>query len=780
MRYLTPVALLLILACDDGGGGPSFRSSPTDASIARDGGLDGRASDSNPSPDGAVDGATTAPDGATLDGTLADGPLPDAYVPPGLPAANWPLRSCAVTVRYEAPAGMQVLLAGEFTDWADGALPMEHDGAGYVREVGPEDGLVPGELNAYKLVVDGAWRIDPEASHHEYVGGCANSAIRAPDCAAGPEIVGEPVTDTVAATLHAASDGAPLVEATMTLDGDPLPFTVDADSGRLGAALPELPPGRHVVQVRATDADGREAAPVDLVFWREETPFDYRDGILFMFLVDRFANGDRGIDDPAPEPVTYPSNWHGGDLWGALEVLESGYLETLGVTSVWISPLNRQADGDFEGRDGPQRFTGYHGYWPSRAREVEPRFGGNEALLAFVAAAHERGIRVLLDLINNQVHDQHEYVGPHPEWFRTACVCGTEGCGWSERPLDCLFAPYLPDIDWTHPGAAEQFISDAVWWVETFGVDGFRVDAVKHVETSSIYNLRAELARRFEQGGTRVVMLGETAVGEGDRWDDGCGEIYPSGYAWIEAYTGHNALDGQFDFPTHHRVQWGLLSGEGSFEDIDAALRDGEARYGAEALHVRFLGSHDSNRMASRAANDPSAGCRFVGEGCPSLPATVEDPAALRRLRRAWTLLLTTPGLPLLYYGDEIAMAGGNDPDNRRDMLWDGDLAELSMSVRIPTAGQLGLREWLQRLAAVRAAHPALRRGARRTLSVDPNLYVYERTLGGDRVVVVLNRGEARDLQVDAGMSVLAGGGALDGATLHVDAGDAVLLGVSE
>ena len=103
-------------------------------------------------------------------------------------------------------------------------------------------------------------------------------------------------------------------------------------------------------------------------------------------------------------------------------------------------------------------------------RAVDPRFGGDAALREFIETAHSRGIRVLLDLINNQVHETHEYVEAHPEWFRTDCVCGlSPGCGWSERPFECLFAPYLPDIDWTHPGAQAQFIDDAVFWVEEYG-----------------------------------------------------------------------------------------------------------------------------------------------------------------------------------------------------------------------------------------------------------------------------------------------------------------------
>ena len=760
------IAVLALSACDDGGSGAQFRTagdSATEADGASDGGAERDLA--------FLGDAAVPPDDGVV---MLDGGEPDVRVTP----LFWPERGCSTTLRYAGP-GDEVLLAGDFTNWLDGAIPLVRDGDGWAVTLGPEHGLLPGELHAYKLVIDGVWRVDPGATHHKYDGDCANSALRAPACTLRPEIVAEPVQTTAdgtaqtSATFYRAAGGAGVLDVAVTLDGDAVDFEVE--DGRVALRFDGLAPGRHVIALRAQDA-----LPVDLPFWIEATPFDYRDGALYLLLVDRFANGRRGDDDPVGDPVSYAADWHGGDLWGALEVLESGYFERLGVNTVWLSPLNEQVDGHFGERGGGgERIAAYHGYWPVAARNVEPRFGGNAALTAFVEAAHARGIRVLLDLINNQVHEQHEYFVEHPEWFRTGCVCGLDdGCGWSERPLDCLFARYLPDINWRHPGAERRFIEDAVWWIETFGVDGFRVDAVKHVETSSVYNLRAELHRRFEQGGTRVVMLGETAVGEGDVYDDGCGERYDSGYAWIEAYTGATALDGQFDFPTHHRLQWGVLTGTMGYDEVDAAVLAMEARYTADALHVRFLGSHDSSRMASRAAQDPARDCRFVGDApCDTLPGVVDDPAVYQRLRRAWALLLTIPGIPLLYYGDELGLAGAGDPDSRRDMPWGGALADVAMTLRLPTPDQAALRDWVAAVGAARAAHPALTRGARRTLVADADLYVYERTLGDDAAVVLLNRGGEREVPLDGAWERLAGEGAVTDGGARVAAGEALILG---
>jgi glycosidase len=478
-------------------------------------------------------------------------------------------------------------------------------------------------------------------------------------------------------------------------------------------------------------------------FWIEDRPFEWRDSTMYMIVVDRFANGERAAD--APVGVEYPADFHGGDLDGIADVIRSGYFDDMGVNVLWLSPINAQASGSFAGRDDGHMYAGYHGYWPRRGREVEPRFGADAALREVVDEAHRRGIRVLLDLINNQVHSQHEYFTAHPEWFRTGCVCGIDpGCGWSERPLDCLFASYLPDIDWRVPEAEAQFVGDALHWIEAYGVDGFRIDAVKHVETNSIYDVRAATAARYERAGYRHYFVGETAVGQWDAADYGCGESFADGYAWLDAYVGPNALDGQFDFPSHHRLA-GLVDGTMGFDAVESVVADAQLRLRPEGLHVRFLGTHDSSRMASRAAMDSRSGCRWMEGGCTSLPGVPSDPAVYARLRRAIAVLFTMPGVPFLYYGDEIALAGGNDPDNRRDMPWDAALAPLSMSSDTISAQQLALRDFVRAVGRARADGTALRRGRRIPLVVEADTYAvaWAGDAPGELAVMVATRGGA-------------------------------------
>lgn len=713
-----------------------------------------------PALDGGSDARVPELDGASDAGVDGGGVLPDAG------SARWGVRSCDVTIRHAPPVGVSsVQIAGEFTGWADAPQPLrDDDGDGtYEITLSPSARLVPGELYAYKLIVGTTWMLDPASTHRKYADSCLNSALLMPACTLAPEIRASTLETTsdgsasTRVTILTATDGAPPSTIAMTLDGEALPAgaaVLDPDAGAFDVAFTGLPLGRHELSIRVTDSMGRDAEPVDLAFWIEEEPFEWRDALMYMIVVDRFANGDRAIDAPIGGAVEYPADFHGGDLDGALEVMRSGYFEDLGVNVIWLSPINQQAVGDFEGRDDGHRYAGYHGYWPSRGRDVEPRFGGNDALREFVAEAHRRGIRVLVDLINNQIHEQHEYYAAHPDWFRTGCVCGVDpGCGWSERPLDCLFASYLPDINWRERGAEEQFLADAVHWIDAYDVDGFRIDAVKHVETNSIFNLRARLAQRFEQGGERLFLVGETAVGESDRADYGCGETYANGYAWIDAYVGENALDGQFDFPTHHALQDGLVTDRMGFDSVEGVVRNFETRYRSDGLHVRFLGTHDSNRMASRAAFDPAQGCRWPGGGsCASMPGTPTDLAVFARLRRAFTILYTVPGIPFLYYGDELGMPGGNDPDNRRDMVWTGALSSLAMGDTSVNGEQEALRAHLMALGTARARSLALRRGRRIPLLATADLYVYAyaHDASGELAVVAVNRGGAlNDLPVD-------------------------------
>ena len=756
---------------------------------------------------------------ATACGSSKDDPAPGA--PPGIEAGppgdtgtgpdggkeeteinfdkttSFAKRACTLTLRYDG-TGNDVKIAGEFTDWATSPMPLTKTGSGFEVTLQPGAQLQGGGLYGYKLIIDGTWKLDPRGKYRKIIAGEMNSGLRLPACDAGPELLSDKVAVAsagaagelkVRVTVRAASDGEPPTSMAASIDGAKIPvgsWKIDNSAGAVDFTLPGLAKGKHTLSLRSKDGKAREAEPIDLPFWVEDETFDYRDGLLYMFLIDRFANGDKTNDKPVGAPVHYDADWHGGDLQGALKVLQSGYFEKLGVRTVWLSPANAQTDKSATG-DGNQLYSAYHGYWPVKARAIEPRFGGDPALRAFVTEAHKRGLRVLLDLINNQVHDDHEYVKPHADWFRKICKCGDDanGCGWSQRPYECYFQQYLPDINWTVPGVEKQFIADAVNWIAEYDLDGFRVDAVKHVETNAVFNMRAELSRRFEQGGARVFMVGETAVGEGDKATF-FGETFNSGFEWIDTYTGPNALDGQFDFPTLHNMADGLTSGTMGLDQVETQIAKAERSYRPGNHHVRFLNGHDNPRIASIAAQDPKLGCLW-SSGCRDgqlPPVNYTDPAVYTKLKRALTVLYSMPGVPYLYSGDEVAFPGGADPDMRRNMLFaEADLASLQMAK--PGAApatligqQIDLRDWARKLGDTRKGSRALRRGDRLTLlGTDADFWVYAYKAGPKEVaVVVINRGAATSRTIPAGALNLATSG-ITGWTSALGTGSAVASG---
>jgi glycosidase len=320
---------------------------------------------------------------------------------------------------------------------------------------------------------------------------------------------------SVFGTLRSGSDLRQLTAEELTVTGQPAdPFHVDV-------RVRDLPAGKHTVAITARDPVGHESEPLLLPFWVEATPFDWRDAIIYMVMTDRFRNGDPSND--VALAAAPGAGFLGGDLEGLRAALEEGYFDDLGVNALWLSPFNANPAGLYDDAGGSLGVSGYHGYWPVDPLAVDWRIGGGEALTAVVQAAHARGIRVLMDLVVNHVHEEHPYVAAHPEWFNDGCLCGADGCDWTERRLDCLFRPYMPDVDWRNRAASEQLVADALAWLDTYDLDGFRIDAVKHVDDAAILNLGVRVREAFGQAGHAVLPDGRDGHGLGrlERAGDG-------------------------------------------------------------------------------------------------------------------------------------------------------------------------------------------------------------------------------------------------------------------
>jgi len=179
-----------------------------------------------------------------------------------------------------------------------------------------------------------------------------------------------------------------------------------------------------------------------------------------------------------------------------------------------------------------------------------------------VDAAHARGMRVLLDLVVNHVHEESAYWIDHPgtPWFHAQYVCGFE------QPINCWFADYLPDLDFQESAVRNQLIADAAFWAEETGVDGYRVDALKHFEHVVGRTLRAEVG--CARGDRRLALLhgGRDVRRQG-------------GQAELVEYISPRELDGQFDFPLYWEIVRTIARGEGTLYDLETVLRTTQGYY---------------------------------------------------------------------------------------------------------------------------------------------------------------------------------------------------------
>lgn len=489
--------------------------------------------------------------------------------------------------------------------------------------------------------------------------------------------------------------------------------------------------------------------------------FDWRDSVIYFVFVDRFENGNKGNDKLIG--VEAAADWYGGDWAGVQAKVEEGYFNELGVNTLWLTVPMDNTDEKGIGTDG-HFYSAYHGYWPTNLDQTEEHFGTLQELKDLVTAAHEHDLKVILDYAMNHVHEASPVYSEHKDWFWPNdngqggdCVCGS-GCSWDDavQARRCWFTDYLPDFNFENADARKYSIDNAVQWIKDTGIDGFRLDAVKHIADPWLFDIRARVKAEIEPTTMEhFYMVGETFTGKQDT---------------IKYYVRPDMLDGQFDFPLRMQMAASVLMRKDSMQAL-AGFMDQNDNYYGNGIMSTFIGNHDIPRAIHLGEDSPVWGDQWADgkdkawNGKPGAPA---GKSAYERLGLAFTILFTTKGAPLVYYGDEIGLAGAGDPDNRRPMQWSNY-----------NEGQAFLLQHLKDLGAIRAAHSALRRGGRKTLSAGADTFAYEMKDAMETVYVVINRGDAAGSVggVPAGSYLDAlGGGMVEGGDVSVPARSARIL----
>lgn len=656
------------------------------------------------------------------------------------------------TFRY-VPTGeaKQVFVMGNFNDWNRTSLPMQRlpDGSFVLTQA-----FDAGQYQ-YKFVVDGAEVLDERNPHKVPNGfGGYNSVL------------------TIAPRR---SEKAYLHIATMKRKGDEteLAFVFERDSASskllsqhiialidnqlLGARQLTIVENRIVVRLRGSDVIGEKVlrlavsqdgvtTPMQTVFLfnglpigapesarartsnlaRESTPkpFNWRDAIIYSIIIDRFANGDSSNDRPLVHDSLFPpANYFGGDFRGIIQKLDEGYFDSLGVNVLWLSPVNKHPERAHREYPPPHRYySGYHGYWPVSATEVEPRFGDMDLLRRLIAKAHRRGMKVILDFIAHHTHIDHPFYQQHPEWFGTLDLPdGRKNLRlWDEHRLTTWFEPYLPSFDYSVKTALDTMSSNAVWWLQQTDADGFRHDAVKHVPNDFWRETTRKIKRDIQiPQKRRIYQIGETF----------------GSYDLVKSYICNGQLDAQFNFNLFYTARRVFLSPTESFASLAAELQKTFEVYGVQNLTGNLMDSHDQVRYIAFADGDFDLNERTpkglsAQDAAWLAPPQVDSPTSYDKTKLYLAYLLTIPGIPTIYYGDEIGLTGAADPDNRRPMRFGAALTELEKRMLTD----------VQHLIKLRVQHSALRYGDFQTLLATESCFAYLRCDFNERILVVLNK----------------------------------------
>lgn len=629
-------------------------------------------------------------------------------------------RKIPVEFTYK-PKGKQpksVQLMGQMNDWNPVSTNFEKVDDHWRIELW----LNPGKYH-YKIVVDGESLLDPanEEIEDNNIGG-VNSVLR----------VGESNPNLLPFISPDRADGKTI---TIGLANSISELFVFWENYRLDNTLVKIENQTAIITI-PVNANGYERSHIRVWAFNDEgesndlliplegrrvvkstsqlNRSDFHTQIMYSLMVDRFNNANPDNDKPVDDPEIHPkANYYGGDIKGITEKINQGYFESLGINTIWVSPITQNPLGAYGLYPEPRtKFSGYHGYWPISSSKVDFRFGTSDEVKEMLAAAHQKGMNVILDYVANHVHQEHPLYKLHPDWVTPLYLpdgtLNTEK--WDEHRLTTWFDTFMPTLDLERPEVYEPMSDSALFWVTKYKFDGFRHDATKHIPEVFWRRLTQKIKENVEPS-RKIYQIGET---------------YGS-HELISSYIGSGMLNAQFDFNVFDAATATFGRKDVPFTNLNNKLLEGFSYYGWNNLMGIITGNHDKGRFISYAGGALSfnedakkAGwTREVGVG---------NPLGYNKLQMLNAFNLTIPGIPTIYQGDEFGQPGGNDPDNRKMMQFD-DLNPLEQKTI----------EVTKKLTHLRRNNMALNYGTFEPLVVTDKLYSYARAYMGNVVIVVFN-----------------------------------------
>ena len=481
------------------------------------------------------------------------------------------------------------------------------------------------------------------------------------------------------------------------------------------------PVGKYVLDVSAKG--GKTSVPFEITR-PLDAAMNFRgvnnDDIIYLIMIDRFADGDASNNKNVDRKN--PRAWHGGDFRGVVSKLD--YLKDLGITAIWLTPWYDNPDEANECDKPWCPYTNYHGYHPEDYYAVENHFGTMADLQELVRAAHTKGIKVIQDQVANHVAIQHAWAErpPLPDWinpktqnrFNYSALLSPNG-SQAERNnnLKGWFSDILPDLNQDEPEVARYEIQNALWWIGMTGIDGIRQDTIQYMPRPFIHDWSTAILKQYP----KFYLVGEVLA------QDSVQTAFFQG-----GKTGWDGIDTKlpsvFDFKL-----WEISGEVFTGRKPASALRDVlkyDGLYGDVNKVTVPTGNHDLDRFMS-------------------LPGATVEGAMMHM-----AFVLSTRGIPQIYYGDEIAMAGGFDPDNRRDFPggFESESANLS-------SAQNKMLRWTRTWIALRRENQSIREGKTTDLFYDNEAYVFERLFGNERTVIGFNYSDkTKHVPLDNGIDI--------------------------
>lgn len=448
--------------------------------------------------------------------------------------------------------------------------------------------------------------------------------------------------------------------------------------------------------------------------------FDASD-VLYLIMPDRFARAGATTDAEASRGLEYAvevdradlNARHGGNIAGMEQHL--GYIDSLGVTAIWVNPV---LENDMPGGS-------YHGYATTDYYRIDPRFGTNGQWRDFVGKAHDRGIKVVMDMIFNHSGSNHPWMKDMPsrDWYNFPDSAVTTNFRLStlhdpyvsdydkKRTVDGWFVTAMPDLNQRNPHLRRYLSQNSIWWIEDSGIDGIRMDTYPYADERAMASWIDDVMAEYP--GFNIV--GECWYGnEGGEayWQRGS-KVNPNGdprlptvMDFVLSIKARDAFKGQTDRLEGLNTIYDHLALDYLFPDPTHILT--------------FLDNHDTDRFL------------------------LEEPDDLGWWKQAITFLLTSRGIPQIYYGTELLMNGtraaGGDGNVRRDMPggFPGDKTD-TFTAAGRTDKQNEAFDFIQKLLQWRRGNEPIARGSLKHFMPENGLYVYQRRSGDKEVTVILN-----------------------------------------